>query len=429
MLVTGRYEVIERSQMEKILKEQALGLKGVINAGDAIKVGQILGVKAVVVGTISEYGYHAIGSQKLPSIGINVRMLDVEDGSIIWSVSDSAVASRPTSLSVFTQWLVRDSINALRKEWKRYGNKTIRVLYLPKSYENPTVDPKSSITVHDKTAGVTVHMWAIFGVGITDKSKAGPVVMEVNPGTPASISGIQINDIILGINNIPTPDGLTFIELLKKYLLPNQEAVLNILRNGARFNISVKFSKRIRQVTADSNRKEILLWGKTVNLNLYSIQSKGCKFCRSEHEIIKIKIPGSNVKKQAIRWHYQVGKKGYAYFGILVDRLNVSGFHAFTFRIKNATSHGPRKFYCYIRIKMNNLNLYFASKYFTATNHWQKIRLPLSKFSLPQKSSSGKKGKMFVRKLDPSAIEVMGFYTEKQNANNTVIIADVGFNK
>jgi len=417
MLATGRYEVIERSQVEKILREQALGLKGVISTGDAVKVGQILGVKAVVVGTISEYGYHAVGSQKLPSIGFNVRMLDVEDGGIIWSVSNSAMASSPTSLSLFTQQLIIASINALKKEWKRYGSKTTRMLYLPKSYECLTVDSKSFIDIHDKTAGVTVHIRTIFGVGITDKNKAGPVVMKIIKETPAAISGIQVNDIILGIDNIPTSDGITFMELFKKYLLPNQETVLNILRNGVRFNIPVRFSGRIKQVEFDSNRARVMLWGKKIGLNLYSIQSRGCKLCRSEHQVIKIKISGSNAKKQAIRWHYQFIKKGYAYLGIVIDRLNASAFRAFTFKIKNAKRHGTCKLYCYMFTKVKNSNGKFGSKYFTVTNHWKKIQIPLSEFK------NGRK------RPNLSKITAVGFYTGGKNVNNSIFIADVGFKK
>ncbi|VAX20350.1 hypothetical protein MNBD_NITROSPINAE01-1912, partial [hydrothermal vent metagenome] len=118
LLKTYRYELVERSQMEQVLGEQALGLKGVTENALAIRVGKLLNVSGVIVGTVPEYGMRAVGGNELPAIGINIRMIDVETGSIIWTVSDSAIADKPISISAFTRRLVKSMMARLAQEWK-----------------------------------------------------------------------------------------------------------------------------------------------------------------------------------------------------------------------------------------------------------------------------------------------------------------------
>jgi TolB-like protein len=71
---TGRFEVVERSQLQKILKEQQLGISGVINQETAAKVGELLGVKVIVSGSVIQIGN---------TYDVNARLINVQDGSII----------------------------------------------------------------------------------------------------------------------------------------------------------------------------------------------------------------------------------------------------------------------------------------------------------------------------------------------------------
>jgi len=65
--------LVERAQVEKTLKEQALGLTGVIDEKTAPKTGQLLGAKYVVMGS-----YQVIGNQ----VKITARFVNVETGEI-----------------------------------------------------------------------------------------------------------------------------------------------------------------------------------------------------------------------------------------------------------------------------------------------------------------------------------------------------------
>ncbi len=122
ILKTYKYELIERSQMEQVLREQSLGLKGVTDSALAMKVGRILGVEGVIIGTVPEYGMRAVGSLELPAVGINIRMIDTETGSVVWTITDSAISQKVISLSAFARRLIKSMIRRLRVEWVRAGD-------------------------------------------------------------------------------------------------------------------------------------------------------------------------------------------------------------------------------------------------------------------------------------------------------------------
>ncbi|MBW2741942.1 MAG: hypothetical protein JRE64_24555 [Deltaproteobacteria bacterium] len=70
----GRFEVVERGLLKKILNEQKLGMTGIIDETTATKIGKLLGVKAIISGSV----------MKLENIlEINARIIDVESASII----------------------------------------------------------------------------------------------------------------------------------------------------------------------------------------------------------------------------------------------------------------------------------------------------------------------------------------------------------
>ena len=71
---TGRFDVVERAQLQKILKEQQLGMTGMINQETAAKVGELLGVKVIITGSIIQIGN---------TYEMNARLVSVEDGSIL----------------------------------------------------------------------------------------------------------------------------------------------------------------------------------------------------------------------------------------------------------------------------------------------------------------------------------------------------------
>lgn len=76
---TDKFEVIEREQMSTILKEQDFIMSDNCNSQEcAVQVGQLLGVKQIIAGSIGKLGQ---------TWTIDLRLIDVEKGKIVQSIS------------------------------------------------------------------------------------------------------------------------------------------------------------------------------------------------------------------------------------------------------------------------------------------------------------------------------------------------------
>lgn len=74
----GRFDVIERRLLEKILTEQKLVMTGIVNENSATALGNLLGVKVIISGSVIKF-------QDL--LEVNARIIDVESASIITAES------------------------------------------------------------------------------------------------------------------------------------------------------------------------------------------------------------------------------------------------------------------------------------------------------------------------------------------------------
>lgn len=77
LLKTGRLRLLERSQMEGILKEQGFQESGACDASEcAVKVGKLLGVEKAVVGSLGLLGRTWV---------LNARLIDIGTGEVLVS--------------------------------------------------------------------------------------------------------------------------------------------------------------------------------------------------------------------------------------------------------------------------------------------------------------------------------------------------------
>ena len=75
----GAYEVMERAQMDLILKEQAFQQSGCVDQSCAVEAGQLIAVTKIVTGTVSRVG---------GIYSVNVKMTDVATGRIDQNISE-----------------------------------------------------------------------------------------------------------------------------------------------------------------------------------------------------------------------------------------------------------------------------------------------------------------------------------------------------
>lgn len=93
----GSYSVIERSKIDKVLQEQNLGQSGRVDPSTAAQVGRLLGVDAVIIGTITRFnleehesgggiGFLGIGGSKKKQkaiVQLTARLVSTTTGEIM----------------------------------------------------------------------------------------------------------------------------------------------------------------------------------------------------------------------------------------------------------------------------------------------------------------------------------------------------------
>ena len=96
LMRTGRFQVMDRAESARILASRGIYLGATIDAETARALGEVLGVQAVAVGAVSEYGYTPGTRDRAPRpmVGVTTRLVDVKDGSALWGTT---FAGSPTS--------------------------------------------------------------------------------------------------------------------------------------------------------------------------------------------------------------------------------------------------------------------------------------------------------------------------------------------
>jgi curli biogenesis system outer membrane secretion channel CsgG len=110
----GTYRVIERGKIDQILQEQNLGESGRVDASTAAKIGKLLGVEAVLVGSITQFNVDSKASgfslgglfgnssvKNTAIVQLTARLIDTETGEIIATAQgQGSAAAKSGSTSV-----------------------------------------------------------------------------------------------------------------------------------------------------------------------------------------------------------------------------------------------------------------------------------------------------------------------------------------
>ncbi|MDH4163787.1 MAG: CsgG/HfaB family protein [Nitrospirota bacterium] len=102
---TGRFEVIERQLITRVLKEQELGMTGLLDEKSTKKVGAILGVDLLVTGTTADLG---------TTVKINARTIATDTGAV-YSVA-SAVLPKNDQIMKLTGTGAEDRADPVRTD-------------------------------------------------------------------------------------------------------------------------------------------------------------------------------------------------------------------------------------------------------------------------------------------------------------------------
>lgn len=100
LLQTGKFRVMERSQMDQILKEQGFQQSGVCDADQcALEMGKLLSVDQLVLGSVGKVGN---------TYTLNARLVKVGTGEVVRSASRNSNAAMDALLTVVVPEVAKD---------------------------------------------------------------------------------------------------------------------------------------------------------------------------------------------------------------------------------------------------------------------------------------------------------------------------------
>ena len=115
-----RFKIVEREKMQEILAEHSLQASGLVNPATAVAVGQLAGAQYLVAGSVTGLSSKKSGASysnsEKGSIGFNsytvianitLRIIDIEDGTVVMAVSGTGESAR-TNIDVVLRQEIRN---------------------------------------------------------------------------------------------------------------------------------------------------------------------------------------------------------------------------------------------------------------------------------------------------------------------------------
>ncbi|ABA23250.1 Curli production assembly/transport component CsgG [Trichormus variabilis ATCC 29413] len=174
LVKSGNFVVVERSQLEAILREQDLGDSGRVDASTAAKIGRILGVEAVVIGSVTQFdvqqrrsgggflGFGAASTDTDALVKLNIRVVNTTTAEILFvaegngneSQSDTQVSvlgiGGGSSTSNEGKLLTKATEKAIDQVITELNTKSTNLAALPKAL------PSVNATVADVTGNTVI---------------------------------------------------------------------------------------------------------------------------------------------------------------------------------------------------------------------------------------------------------------------------------
>ena len=114
LVQTGVYQVYERKAMEKVLQEQNFSNSDRANSATAARIGQLIGVDAIIVGSITQfgrddkttevgaigrvtgrYGISGVGKKESKAVvGITARIINIDTGEVVVTANGQGTSTR-----------------------------------------------------------------------------------------------------------------------------------------------------------------------------------------------------------------------------------------------------------------------------------------------------------------------------------------------
>jgi outer membrane protein OmpA-like peptidoglycan-associated protein/TolB-like protein len=119
LYISRKFGVVERTEVQRVMRENNIIVKERVDPVLAQQIGVMLSVDAVIIGSVSEYWYRTFKGKVTdvePTVGINLRLVDVKTGAILWASSHTRssydlVNSQRDPINRVTQIVARDMVD------------------------------------------------------------------------------------------------------------------------------------------------------------------------------------------------------------------------------------------------------------------------------------------------------------------------------
>ncbi|MFQ6039846.1 MAG: CsgG/HfaB family protein [Candidatus Poribacteria bacterium] len=125
---TGLFEIAGVGEVEKSLRRLRIRTTAEVDLSKLKSLGEQLNVQAIVVGSVDEYEVRQEKSITIPIVAISARMLNVQTGDILWTISDTHDGrdwetvfgfGRIISLTELAQIVISEMVDSLVHELKK----------------------------------------------------------------------------------------------------------------------------------------------------------------------------------------------------------------------------------------------------------------------------------------------------------------------
>jgi len=154
LMQTGKLRLLERSQMETVLREQGFQSTGTCDGSEcAVQVGKILGIQKGVVSSLGLLGRTWV---------LNARMVDIETGEILVSTQRSLTGEIDLALT--------DLVPKVAADLTRTSNPQV----------SPTSTAPVPATVQSKGSSSAWLWWTLGGVAVAGGAAAAAILLTAD---------------------------------------------------------------------------------------------------------------------------------------------------------------------------------------------------------------------------------------------------------
>jgi hypothetical protein len=223
----GVYSVIERKELDRVLAEQNFSNSDRANPNSAAKIGKLLGVDAIIVGSITQFGNDtksvgaggaggALGGYGLGGfkhkkskaiVGLNARLVDIDTAEILGVAEGKGESSREST-----------SLTGGGGNWNGFGAGGVD--FGSSDFQNTIIGEATKTAVEQMSAGV---------IASKDKLQVRQIVVS---GLVAAVDGGQIVLNVGGKAGVKVGDQLNVERVSKEIKDPSTGKVIRRLSSA-----------------------------------------------------------------------------------------------------------------------------------------------------------------------------------------------------